>query len=249
MSEPVPPSREVVSSVLSFYSSQLTSHASMIVGFIVAFFTLVQTRQSILGLGVPPWGFEFFAFAILSAVTYSMLRLVLYGSLSGVLMHAPMGLYEEFLRTRSIREFDHASVNEFASYSLVRYTRPRGFLYKARVYDSRKAKRKVSYIFQLPMILSFVLASFVHDCYVWSFVRVVWWSCRRIGCSGFFGETFGSLSSPNPLIPSQKVGCVDPTEILKSLKLEEFLCQSKEGDVMQRSKTIRFVGRVERLIG
>ncbi len=131
----------------------------MIVGFIVAFFTLVQTRQSILGLGVPPWGFEFVAFAILSAVTYSMLRLVLYGSLSGVLMHAPVGLYEEFLRTRSIREFDHASVNEFASYSLVRYTRLRGFLYKARVYDSRKAKRKVSYIFQLPMILSFVLAS------------------------------------------------------------------------------------------
>lgn len=159
MSEPVSPSREVVSSVLSFYSSQLTSHASMIVGFIVAFFTLVQTRGSILGLGVPTWGFEFVAFAILLAVTYSMLRLVLYGSLSGVLMHAPVALYQEFLRTRSVRGFDHASVNEFASDSLVRYTRLRGFLYKPRIYDSKRAKRKVSYIFQLPMILSFVLAA------------------------------------------------------------------------------------------
>jgi len=146
MQEVVPPSKEVVSSVLSFYGSQLTSHASMIVGFIVAFFTLVQAHESILGIGVPPWGFEFVAFTVVLAVVYSAFRVSLYGSLSGVLMHGSMNGYGEFLETETVRRFDHAKVNEFAAYELITYTVARRFLYKPRGYESKRAQRRLSLI-------------------------------------------------------------------------------------------------------
>src|SRR2546428_2113028 len=153
------PSREAVSSVLSFYGSQLTSHATMLVGFIVAFFTLVQARESILGIGVPQWVFEFVAFTVVLAVVYSVFRVALYGSLSGVLMHGLMNAYGEFLKTEKVRRFDHAKVNEFAAYELITYTVARRFLYNPRGYESKRAQRWVGFIVQLPMIFSLVIAS------------------------------------------------------------------------------------------
>jgi hypothetical protein len=163
------PSKEVVSSVLSFYGSQLTSHASMIVGFIVAFFTLVQARASILAIGVPPWEFEFVAFAVISAVVYSVFRVALYGSLSGVLMHVSMNQYSKFLETETVGLFDHAMVDKFASDQLITYSRARRFLYERRGYKSKRAGRWVSDIIQPPMIFSFVIASiFASILFGWS---------------------------------------------------------------------------------
>ncbi len=161
MAEVEPLSNDVVSSVLSFYSSELTSHASLIVGLIVGFFALVQARQSILGAGFPSWGFEFAVFAVVFGVVYSMFRLVLYGSLSGVLMSSSLGAYEEFLNTERVRLSDHALVNAFATYELVKYSRVRRLLYKQRGRYTKRANRRAAFVIQLPWLLSFVIASLI----------------------------------------------------------------------------------------
>jgi len=145
--------------VLSFYSSQLTSHASLIVGFVVAFFTLVQARFSILSAGFPPWAFELVVLTVVFAVVYSMFRLVWYGSLSGVLMGTSENAYRDFLSTRKDRMFPHAEVNEYAKQELITYSRVRSLIYRSLGIRSNRANRDVAFIIQLPMIVSFGIAS------------------------------------------------------------------------------------------
>jgi hypothetical protein len=158
MAEPQPPHDDVISSVLSFYGSELTSHASLIVGFVVALFTLAQARQSILSVGFPPWGFEFVVFTMVFAVVYSMFRVVLYGGLSGVLMGSSVKSYEEFLSTKRGRLFPHADVNLYAMYELFKYSKLRRVLYKPRGYYNKRLNRNAAFITQLPVIVSFVIA-------------------------------------------------------------------------------------------
>ena len=104
---------------------------SMIVGFIVTFFTLIQVRESIVGV-CPRWSLQLGALAIAAAVAYSMFRVVLYGSLSGVLMHYGLEEYETFLKSHKVKLFEHAVVNAFATSQLLNKTTMRSELYRLR---------------------------------------------------------------------------------------------------------------------
>lgn len=70
------PSKEAISRVLSFYGSQIASHKSMRVGFIIAFFTLIQARPSVIGVYAQLFR-QLRALMIASAVVYSTSRVVL----------------------------------------------------------------------------------------------------------------------------------------------------------------------------
>ena len=154
------PSREAVSSVLSFYGSQLTSHTSMIVGFIVAFFTLIQVRESIVGVGAQ-WLLQLGALTIAAAAVYSMFRVVLYGSLSGVLTHCGLEEYGTFLKSQKVKLFEHAFVNAFATSQLLNKTTTRGQLYRLRGQESGRTGRRVTFWVQPPMVLSVAVAMLV----------------------------------------------------------------------------------------
>jgi hypothetical protein len=154
------PSKEVVSSVLSFYSSQLTSHTSMIVGFIVAFFTLIQVRGSVAS-GAAQWLLQLGALTIATAAVYSMFRVVLYGSLSGVLTHFALDDYGTFSRGQKVKLFEHALVNGFATSQILNNTTVRSRFYKLRGHDSHRAGGWVTFWVQPPMILSVVVAMIV----------------------------------------------------------------------------------------
>ena len=154
------PSREAVSSVLSFYGSQLTSHTSMIVGFIVAFFTLIQVRESIVGVGAQ-WVLQLGALTIAAAAVYSMFRVVLYGSLSGVLTHCGLEEYGTFLKSQKVKLFEHAVVNAFATSQLLNKTSVRSELYRLRGQESERAGRRVTFWVQPPMVLSVAVAMLV----------------------------------------------------------------------------------------
>jgi hypothetical protein len=154
------PSKEAVSSVLSFYSSQLTSHTSMIVGFIVAFFTLIQVRESIAS-GAAQWLLQLGALTIASAAVYSMFRVVLYGSLSGVLTHSGLDDYGTFSTGQKAKLFEHAVVNGFATSQLLNDTTVKSFFYKLRGHDSDRAGGRVTFWVQPPMIVSVAVAMIV----------------------------------------------------------------------------------------
>ncbi len=185
------PPHEVVSSVLSFYGSQLTSHASLIVGFIVAFFTLMQARSSIVDVGVPQWLFQVAAVGLVSAVLYSLFRVVLYGTLSGVLMASSGVTYAQFLDDLEEQRgrgqlIAHARVNEFANRQL-KGAWMRNQFYKLRGHKSTEksrrvtlwiqpAKRQVGFWIQPPMVISIIIATtiiavmfcWVGDLWVWA---------------------------------------------------------------------------------
>jgi hypothetical protein len=149
------PPQDVVSSVLSFYGSQLTSHASLMIGLVVALFALIQAH----GLLVE-WVFQFAAVSVVSGVIYSMFRVVLYGSLSGVLMHGGVEAYRTFL-TGQDKLFEHALVDGFAWSELEKKTIVRSEFYRLRGSYSPWAKRVVKFWIQPPMIVSVVAAILV----------------------------------------------------------------------------------------
>jgi hypothetical protein len=151
----------------------------MLVGFIVAFFTLMQVRESIVGVGAQ-WLLQLGALTIASAVIYSMFRVVLYGSLSGVLMHGQVEEYRVFLENKKVKVFGHALVDEFAASQLEYKTMVRGRLYKLRGHHSRWAKRRAIFWVQPSMVGSVVVAIVVVGVmFGWSVDTVV--------------EAFGSL--------------------------------------------------------
>jgi hypothetical protein len=160
MTEEERPSKEAVSSVLSFYSSQLTSHASMIVGFIVAFFTLIQVRGSIVGADAQ-WLLQLGALTIASATVYSMFRVVLYGSLSGVLTHSEVEVYRTFFTSQKMKLFEHGMVSWFASSQLKKTAPLRGRFYEIRGIESRRVGGRVNFWVQLPMVVSVAIAMLV----------------------------------------------------------------------------------------
>jgi hypothetical protein len=107
----------------------------MIVGFIVAFFTLMQVRESIVGVGAQ-WFLQLGALTIASATVYSMFRVILYGSLSGVLTHCAVEEYASLLSSQKTKLFEHGMVNKFASSQLLSKTTVRGALYTLRGHNS-----------------------------------------------------------------------------------------------------------------
>ena len=155
------PEPDVVSNVLSFYGSELTSHAAIMVGFIVALFTLMQllyrpailtmnptaTATSPLGLvlvTVTMWG-----------VTYSGIRITYYGTLSGILMHGIATLWDNYVEASLLqtKRLPHGQVNEFA-YSVLMESRSRRLLYKRRAI----AGKPLPVPLQPPAIVSLLLA-------------------------------------------------------------------------------------------
>jgi hypothetical protein len=132
----------------------------MIVGFIVAFFTLIQVRESIVGIGAQ-WLLQLGALTIAAAVVYSMFRVVLYGSLSGVLTHCGLEEYRTFLKSQNVKLFEHAVVNAFATSQLSNKTTMRSELYRLRGQESERARRRVTFWVQPPMVLSVAVAMLV----------------------------------------------------------------------------------------
>jgi hypothetical protein len=148
--QPSPP-HEVVSSVLTFYSSELTSHGAMIVGFVVAFFALVESR-----VALPHWFFVAAAIGIVSIETYLLLGVVMYASLSDIVMSVSMKDYVDFLAPNHdlLDLLDHARVVRFAG-SRLEILGLRGSLFKARF--RQKEGRRVSLWVQPRMIVSTIV--------------------------------------------------------------------------------------------
>jgi hypothetical protein len=151
-SSPEEPPPDVVSSVLSFYGSQLTSHASFMVGLFVALFALIQVHELLV-----EWVFQFAAVSIVSALVYSMFRIVLYGSLSGVVLHARMVDWEQVISKVKEERFKHGMVDIFASAQLKRTTLFRGKLYDLYTGYSKSANRYVSFWIQPPSVISVIV--------------------------------------------------------------------------------------------
>jgi hypothetical protein len=143
MSEP--PRHEVVSAVVSFYSSELSSHAGMLVGFVVGLFTLFQSREVILNAGIPLAIFELLGFLIIWAGVYSVTRIVYYGTLAGFLMNCKVETWRLFLSQERGEHLPHAQIANFAFWALSRDSRLHG-------------TRRVMYGFWRRMLLSFVIS-------------------------------------------------------------------------------------------
>jgi hypothetical protein len=145
----------------------------MIVGFIVAFFTLVQARRSIVRT-YAQWLLQLGALTIASAVVYSTFRVVLYGSLSGVLTHGGLEAYRTFV-TGHGELFEHAQVDGFAWSQLEKRTIVRSKLYKLRGGESPWAKRDVKFWVQPPMVFSVLVAMLIVGVmFGWS-VEIFFW--------------------------------------------------------------------------
>lgn len=148
------PPRDVISSLLSFYGSQLTSHASMVIGFVVALFTLIQAQSS---LSAPRWIFEFVAFTLVSGLVYSILRIVLYGALSSVMMNAAMETYSEFANSKEQRGLsEYGIVNRFVGKQIQDTKRLTG-LFSDRFLSYRSKPKTIAarYAIQPSLIVTF----------------------------------------------------------------------------------------------
>ena len=101
--------------LLTFYGSQIVSHGGMTLGFVVALFTLLPLRSSIANPGI----FEPLLAIVVFGGVYVGLRILYYGTMSGIVTNAPMNAYAEFLNlransTRTNRDFLlHARANRF----------------------------------------------------------------------------------------------------------------------------------------
>jgi hypothetical protein len=155
------PNPDVVSNVLSFYGSELTSHAAIMVGFIVALFTLMQLlyRSGISTMGPTATATSPLAIGLVTftmwGIIYSGIRITYYGILSGVLMHGIAELWDKYVE-RSLgkaKRLPHGQVNEFA-YSVLMELRSRRFLYERRAI----AGKPLPVLLQPTAIVSLMLA-------------------------------------------------------------------------------------------
>ena len=85
---------DAVASTLSFYGSETTSHGSLAVGFVVAFFTLFQVRS-----GLDAALFSMALFTVAFGGIYSVFRTIHYGSLSSGLIYASLPRIEDTQNT------------------------------------------------------------------------------------------------------------------------------------------------------
>ena len=134
----------------------------MIVGFTVAFFTLIQVSGSIAGV-YPRFVLQLGALTIASAVVYSMFRVVLYGSLSGVLTRSEVEKYSTFFTNQKMKLFEHGMLSWFVSIQLEKTAPVRGRFYKIRGVESKRLGGRVNFWLQSPMIVSVVIAMLLVD--------------------------------------------------------------------------------------
>jgi hypothetical protein len=105
--------------LMTFYGSEVVSHGGLTVGFVIALFTLFQVRSSFV-----VWVFEALLFVVVMGGVYVGLRIVWYGSLSGIVTTCTMTSYRTFLNTVAFgsvryREYmPHSRVSLYASYVL-----------------------------------------------------------------------------------------------------------------------------------
>lgn len=89
-----------MSDVLSFYGSEVTSHAGLTVGLAIAALTVLQVRFN---LGSPSLFLRlillFFVGLVITAGINSGLRIILYGTLSGVVMHSSVSSWKRDIGT------------------------------------------------------------------------------------------------------------------------------------------------------
>ena len=126
------PLSDAISSVLSFYGSEATSHASLAIGFVVAFLALIQVRGT-LDVGA----LSIVVFVLAFGGVYSVFRIVYYGSLSTALMHGYLSRMEKLAKHHSQqieKRTLHGFVMEYAHTYLIEALKIRGRLFRrARV--------------------------------------------------------------------------------------------------------------------
>jgi hypothetical protein len=90
-----------------------------------------------------------------------MLRVVLYGSLSGVLMNVGVKEWTSFSPSWKEKLLEHALVNKFASDELLKYTSARGLMYRRRGVSVVRKDDKRLFLVQPPMVVSGAVAILV----------------------------------------------------------------------------------------
>lgn len=84
---------EVFGDLLSFYGSEVVSHGGLAVGFVIALLTLFQSRSSL-----SSFLFGSLLFIVVSGLMYVVLRIVWYGSLSGIVTNCSVKAYTDFVK-------------------------------------------------------------------------------------------------------------------------------------------------------
>jgi hypothetical protein len=103
----------VFGDLLSFYGSEVVSHGGLAVGFVIALLTLFQARSSLL------WLFEPLLFILVTGGVYVVLRIVWYGSLSGIVTNSSVSQYAKFVRDHAHNEWlPHAKASNFVDAQL-----------------------------------------------------------------------------------------------------------------------------------
>ncbi len=114
---------DAINAMLSFYGSQLTSHAGIAIANVIAFLTLIQVRLS---LKAPTLPALITLFAIMSLLTmgglYSVVRLMVYGGLSATILWGFVPEFNTISETAAKEEplrprFPSTMVNEYAQHT------------------------------------------------------------------------------------------------------------------------------------
>ena len=110
---------EAFGDLVTFYGSQAVSHGGLSVGSAIALLTLLQVRSSL-----DVWVFESLLFFVVAGGVYVGLRILWYGTLSGILMNTLQAQYDEFLdsfaggKYRNGEFIPHARANRYVDYHL-----------------------------------------------------------------------------------------------------------------------------------
>jgi len=121
--------------LLNFYSSEITAHSRLLIGFGVIMFTLVEVRIALRELPLERTLLGYSAFFLASfALCYTFLRLLTYGALANSLVHSISVQGDDLLE--SIRDI---AVNRAARQRIfgvvpVSWFLPRGKLNRPRVF-------------------------------------------------------------------------------------------------------------------
>ncbi len=163
MDSKVGPDPGVVSDILSFYSSELGSHAGMIVGLGVGLLALVQVEDK-----VSAYAFAGLAWVLSVGVVYSMMRIVYYGALSSALTQCAGSEYDSWLNSPDKKErlalAEHGRVTAFLGNWVPEHMLLRGKLwrrYYQRVGKSYDIPIEVSFVLSLLLLGVFVVVLFV----------------------------------------------------------------------------------------
>jgi hypothetical protein len=101
----------VFGDLLSFYGSEVVSHGGLSVGFVIALLSLFQARSSLV------WLFEPLLFVVVTGGVYVVLRIVWYGTLSGIVTNISVNDYTDFV-SKHKDWMPHAKASNFVDYHL-----------------------------------------------------------------------------------------------------------------------------------